>query len=112
MVGKIRARLADGGNAMSFVQIIEFKTQDIGPMRATNERWTKATEGKRTATKQMLARDHSDPNKYYALVFFDSYESAMKNSDLPETQAAAKSYAELADGPPQFRDLDVIEEMN
>ncbi|HET7014534.1 MAG TPA: hypothetical protein VFI65_11520 [Streptosporangiaceae bacterium] len=97
---------------MSFVQIIEFKTQDIGPMRATNDSWTKATEGKRTATKQLLARDHNDPDKYYALVFFDSYESAMKNSSLPETQAAAKAYAQLAEGPPQFRDLDIIEEMN
>ncbi len=97
---------------MSFVQIVEFKTHDIGAMRATNESWAKATEGKRTATHRMLARDHSDPDKYYALVFFDSYESAMKNSDLPETQAFAKAASQLTDGPLQFRDLDVIDEMN
>ena len=97
---------------MSFVQIIEFKTQDIGPMRATNDSWAKATEGKRTATHQMLARDHNDPDRYYALVFFDSYESAMKNSNLPETQAAARAYAQLAEGQPQFRDLDVIDEFD
>jgi hypothetical protein len=107
----IMGLLAYGGDAMSFVQIIEFKTQDIGPMRATNDSWAKATEGKRTATHRMLARDHNDPDRYYALVFFDSYESAMKNSDLPETQAAARAYAQLAEGPPQFRDLDVIEEI-
>src|SRR5258708_2548008 len=97
---------------MSFVQIIEFKTQDIGPMPATNDSWAKATEGKRTATHRMLARDHNDPDRYYALVFFDSYESAMKNSNLPETQAAAKAYAQLAEGPPQFRDLDVIDDFD
>lgn len=97
---------------MSFVQIVEFKTHDIGPMRATADSWDKATEGKRTATRRMLARDHNDPDKYYALIFFDSYESAMKNSSLPETQAAARAYAQQADTPPQFRDLDVIDEMN
>jgi hypothetical protein len=36
----------------------------------------------------------------------------MKNSNLPETQAAASAYAQLSDGPPQFRDLDVIEEFD
>ena len=97
---------------MSFVQIVEFKTHDVGPMRATADSWEKATEGKRTATSRMLARDHNDPDKYYALIFFDSYESAMKNSELPETQAAAKAYDQLSDAPPQFRDLDVIEEWN
>jgi len=97
---------------MSFVQIIEFKTHDIGPMQATSDSWQKATEGKRTATHRMLARDRNDPDRYYALVFFDSYESAMKNSDLPETQAAAKAYAQLSDSPPQFRNLDVIDEFD
>lgn len=97
---------------MSFVQIVEFKTHEIDQMRATNDRWQQDTAGKRTATHRMLARDHNDPDKYYALVFFDSYESAMKNSNLPETQAAAKAYAQLSDGPPQFRDLDIIEEVD
>jgi hypothetical protein len=43
-------------------------------------------------------------------VFFDSYESAMENSKLPETQAAAEKYMALADGPPVFYDLDVLED--
>ncbi len=44
------------------------------------------------------------------IVFFDSYESAMENSNLPETQAFAESLAALLDGPPTFLDLDVVED--
>ena len=43
-------------------------------------------------------------------MFFDSYESAMENSKLPETQAAAEKYMALADVPPVFYDLDVLED--
>ena len=50
------------------------------------------------------------PGRYFAVVFFDSFESAMKNSGLPETQAAAEQYAKLSDSPPVFYDLDVIED--
>jgi len=50
------------------------------------------------------------PGRYFAVVFFDSFESAMKNSGLPETQAAAEQYAKLSDSHPVFYDLDVIED--
>jgi hypothetical protein len=43
-------------------------------------------------------------------VYFDSYESAMENSSLPETMAAAEQYRKAADGEPVFYDLDVIED--
>jgi hypothetical protein len=54
--------------------------------------------------------DRNQPGRYFAIVFFDSYESAMENSKLPETQAAAEKYMALADAPPVFYDLDVIED--
>jgi hypothetical protein len=95
---------------MSFVQLIEFNTPDVAAIQEANETWERATEGKRTARRQVLARDHHDPNRYFALVFFDSYESAMVNSGMPETQAAAETYARLTDGPPAFYDLDIIED--
>ena len=44
------------------------------------------------------------------MVFFDSYESAMENSALPETQAVAEQYSKMSDGPPVFYDLDVLED--
>ena len=44
------------------------------------------------------------------MVFFDSYESAMENSNLPETTEFAEKQMLLIDGPPTFYDLDVIQE--
>jgi hypothetical protein len=60
--------------------------------------------------REVVARDRSDPSRYFALVFFDSYESAMENSGLPETQATAEQYAKLSDGPAVFCDLDVVDD--
>ena len=94
---------------MGFMQIIEFRTSVIDEVRQVDEDWRRATAGKRTVRHQLLARDHVDPGRYFAVVFFDSYESAMKNSDLPETSAAAERYRTLADGPPVFYDLDIIQ---
>jgi hypothetical protein len=95
---------------MGFVQIIEFLTTDIEAARRINEEWRRATEGKRTVRRQIVTRDRSDPGRCFALVFFDSYESAMENSGLPETRAAAEQYAKISAGPPIFYDLDVIED--
>jgi hypothetical protein len=95
---------------MAFVQIIEFRTADIDASRRIDEEWRRATEGKRTVRRQLLARDRSDPARYFAMVFFDSYESAVANSRLPETQAAAEQYMKLSDGPPVFYDLDILED--
>lgn len=52
---------------------------------------------------EFLARDHSDPTRYFAVVFFDSYESAMASSSLLETQASAEQYRKVSDGPPDER---------
>ena len=42
-------------------------------------------------------------------MFFDSYESAMKNSELPITQEFAEKMGTVADGPPTFYNLNVVE---
>jgi hypothetical protein len=95
---------------MAFMQIIEFHTADMERVRQVDDDWWRATEGKRTVRREVVARDRSDPGRYFAVVFFDSYESAMENSGLPETQAAAEQYARLSDSPPVFYDLDVVED--
>jgi hypothetical protein len=95
---------------MGFVQIFEFKTSNLDGVREIDEQWRKATEGKRTARREVITADRNQPGRYFAIVFFDSYESAMENSSLPETQAAAEKYMALADGQPVFYDLDVIED--
>ena len=52
--------------------------------------------------------DRNDPNRYLVFAFFDSYESAMANSNLPETTEFGLSKTALLDGPPVFWDLDVV----
>src|SRR5215470_15163743 len=95
---------------MAFVQMVEFRSSDIGAIRKAGDDWSRATEGKRTARRLMLTRDHDDPDRYFMIVFFDSYESAMVNSGLPETKASANEFAALSDGAPKFYDLDVVDD--
>lgn len=92
---------------MEFIQIIEFQTGDIDAVQAIDQEWLDVTEGKRTARRQILTRDRNNPDRYMAVVFFDSYESAMRNSNLPETQALAAKYMK-ATKDAVFHDLDVI----
>ena len=54
--------------------------------------------------------DRDDPNHLYNIVFFDSYEEAMQNSELPVTADFASKMMALADGPPTFHNLDVVED--
>ena len=92
---------------MAFIQIVEFTTADIDAVRQIDGEWEKATEGKRTARRQIITRDRNHPDRYRVLVFFDSYESAMENSALPETQQFAEKYR-AATTEMAFHDLDVI----
>jgi quinol monooxygenase YgiN len=95
---------------MTFVQMMTFRTGDIDAARHLNDEWRDATEGKRTLRREVIARDHENPGNYVVLAYFDSYESAMQNSQLPETEAAAEQFRELSDEPMTFRNLDIIED--
>ena len=92
---------------MGFVQIIEFRTSKRAEMDAVEAEWRAATEGRRTASRRLLCQDRDDPGRYFNIVFFDSYEDAMKNSQMPETDALSKKMMGFADGPPTFYNLDV-----
>ena len=95
---------------MAFVQIIEFSTSKTEQLQQLAEEWEKATEGRRTVTRRTLCRDRDDPDRYFNIVFFDSYESAMANSALPETDAFSKRLLELVDAAPTFSNLDVVDD--
>jgi len=94
---------------MAFIQIVEFTTSDFDAVQKIDEEWQKATEGKRTARRQIVTRDRNNPDRYLALVFFDSYESAMENSKLPETETFSKQYQAVTTAL-SFHDLDVVSE--
>jgi hypothetical protein len=95
---------------MSFVQIIECRTNNPDELFALDRQWEEATEGRRTARRVVVTRDRKDPERHVIIVFFDSYESAMENSKLPETQEFAQKQASVLTAPPVFHDLDVIDE--
>ncbi|HEY3239265.1 MAG TPA: hypothetical protein VGL92_06875 [Acidimicrobiia bacterium] len=94
---------------MDFVQIIEYRTSQPEEMTALGEKWLAATEGKRTLVWELTGADRDDPGRYVQVVEFESYESAMRNSELPETQEIAEQTAKLCDGPVRFLNLDVVD---
>ncbi len=91
-----------------FIQVIEFKTDKIDEGRAAVDEYRAKTDGRRTATRGILAADRDNSGTYLNIVFFPSYEDAMKNSEMPETQELAGKMMALGDGPPRFLNLDVI----
>jgi hypothetical protein len=94
---------------MGFVQIIEFTTDNIDEVRAVGKDWEAATKGKRRASRRILAEDHDRPGTYVIVVEFPSYEEAMENSNLPETQELSALMMKAAGSEPKFRNLDTLE---
>jgi hypothetical protein len=97
-------------DTMGFIQIIEYKTSRIDELNAMLDAWLERTKGKRLATRGTQTRDRDAENTYVQIVEFPSYEDAMANSKMPETGEFAAKLAALCDGPPSFRNLDVIRE--
>ena len=93
---------------MPFIQIIEYQTSRIEDLNAALDAWLEQTQGKRIATRGVQTRDRDAANTYVQIVEFPSYEDAMANSSLPETSEFAAELAAVCDGPPTFRNLDVL----
>jgi hypothetical protein len=98
------------GVAVGFVQIIEFRTSKIDEMEKIGNEWEAAAGGARKARRRVLCQDRDKPGRYFNIVFFDSYEDAMENSNLPVTQEFSKKMMALADGEPSFYNLDVVDD--
>ena len=95
---------------MAFVQIIDGHTDNLDEIQKLSDEWFAATEGKRTLKRGVVGRDRNDPTRFLVIAFFDSYEDAMKNSNMPETSDFAEKQAKLMTAPPTFIDLDIIDE--
>lgn len=93
----------------TFIQLIEFTTDDRAAVLAGSEEFWSGTEGTRTVRRAILAAHRDDPARHVLITEFDSYESAMANSALPETQASAQRLAAAAGGRLAFHDLEVLE---
>jgi hypothetical protein len=94
-----------------FVQIIEFKTSRISEIEALgNEmRAQREADGASSVRRGTFTADRDRPGYYVNIIEFDSYESAMENSNRPETSDFAAQMAKLCDGPPKFYNLDVMQ---
>lgn len=95
---------------MAFVQIIEMQTSNYDELKKLGDEWEAAAGEGRTARRRILCQDRDHAGRYVNIVFFDSYESAMQNSDNPATQDFSKRMADLLDGPPTFHNLDVVDD--
>ena len=95
---------------MAFVQILEFRTSKIEEMRRLGDEWESAAGGASRVTRRLLCEDRDRPGLYLNIVFFDSYEHAMENSNHPVTQEFSKKMMALGDGAPTFYNLDVVDD--
>ena len=91
-----------------FVQIIEMQTSRIDEFDALLDELR--ARGPMPVVRATMAADRDRPGYYFNIVEFDSYEEAMENSDLPATRELSEKMMALADGPPTFLNLDVVED--
>ncbi|HVF18743.1 MAG TPA: hypothetical protein VNA14_00685 [Mycobacteriales bacterium] len=95
---------------MQFIQVIEFDTDDFDGMRKIGEEWEAAAAGDSKARRRVMCEDRDRPGHYVNIVFFDSYEEAMENSNNPVTQEYSQKMAAVVSSPPKFYNLNVVEE--
>jgi hypothetical protein len=93
---------------MAFVQIMEYETDRPEELDELFNEWMSSTEGKRTASHELHTQDRENPFHYVDIVEFPSYERAMENSALPETQRIADGMRALCTDGPRFINLNVV----
>lgn len=91
---------------MGFLQIISFETDRYDEFADLERQWVEDSAGRRTSVGGRLYADRDRPGHYVALDWFDSHESAMTNSALPETDAFARKAMTLATAEPTFWNLE------
>ncbi|MFB6619657.1 ester cyclase [Streptomyces sp. NPDC085524] len=91
-----------------FVQIVDYETKQPEALNALLDKYVAQSQGKRTVTHSMMGKDRESQNHYVELVEFPSYEEAMKNSGLPETDRMFQEMVALCEGMPTFTNLDVV----
>jgi hypothetical protein len=66
--------------------------------------------------RTMAMQDQSDPSQFYVLIVFESEEKARAREQDPRRQEGQKSamagWAEILDGPVEFIDLSVVQDVS
>lgn len=100
------AQAAPGG----FVQLIEFRADPdrLGRLDEFTEDWKREIGADRAAGWYLVGADRDQPGRYVQIVEFPSYADAMANSEHPATTRIATRLADVFDGPPSYRNLDIV----
>jgi len=91
-----------------FVQIVEWKTSRIDEVRALSEDY-RQNAGSTGPTRVTVTADRDKKDTYLTIAEFPSYDAAMANSGSPQTSQFAEQMSKLCDGPPSFRNTDIID---
>jgi quinol monooxygenase YgiN len=93
-----------------FVQILQFQTSDIDGIEAIAERMREELGSDMAVVHSTVSEDRERPGHFTIVAEFDSYESAMKQSNEPRMGTFADEMAALVDGSITFYNLDVKHE--
>jgi hypothetical protein len=95
---------------MKFVQIIGFETERLEEMQQLMQEAGQRNAGRTGGpTHRMLLKDRDKPDRYLALIDFDSYDDAMRNIGDPETGKLAEQLGALTIGERVYTNCDVLE---
>jgi hypothetical protein len=92
---------------MGFIQIIEYETDRPDEMWALGDARIAEMGDPPPGFRLTITQDRDNPSRYVTVVEFPSYELAMENSALPETDTFARKMAALCTAGPHFRNLEV-----
>ncbi|MGW0335074.1 hypothetical protein ACWD0J_24940 [Streptomyces sp. NPDC003011] len=94
---------------MKFVQIIDFETERLEEMEQLLQEMGQRNAGREGGpTHRMLLKDRDHPRRHLAVIEFDSYEEAMRNSADPETTQLAERLGELSVGERVYTNCDLL----
>jgi hypothetical protein len=92
---------------MTFIQIIEYETDRPDEMMALGEANMAEMPEAPPDFRLNVTRDRDNPNRYFTIVEFPSYEVAMENSGRADTDAFAQQMSALCTRGPVYYNLDV-----
>jgi quinol monooxygenase YgiN len=94
-----------------FVQIVQFQASDIDAIEEVGDRMREALGADMAVLRSTVSEDRDRVGHFMIVAEFDSYESAMAQSNDPRMSAFADEMAALVNGPVTFYNLDVKHEM-
>lgn len=94
---------------MTFIQTVSFSSSRFEEMQKLMDEWNASMPAPSpgfVGTK--VLRDRDRDTAFMVIAEFESYETAMENSNKPETTAFAERMGELTDGPPTYGNYEVM----